>query len=343
MIRRNARRWLAGIALGLLCALAQAAGLTEIAGRDGDGPVTVFYPSSSTAAPLKRGPFTMQLVENGAPVRGNGRLVVLSHGSGGNPWVHSDLAIALVEAGFVVAMPEHRGDNFKDKSDIGPASWKRRPAEVARAIDAVAADPRFATLVATDKVGVYGMSAGGHTALTLAGGRWSAARIARHCDAYIAADFQSCVGLTTQLRGDMFDNVRIWTALNVIRWRFSDASWQSYRDPRVAAVVAGVPYAADFDMLSFAAPPVPLGLVTAGKDRWLVPRFHSSAVLQACAPCERVADIPDGGHGALLSPLPPNLTGLIAELLNDPPGFDRKLLPDVDRKIAAFFGKHLLP
>ncbi len=56
-----------------------------------------------------------------------------------------------------------------------------------------------------------------------------------------------------------------------------------------------------------------------------------------------MADIPDGGHGALLSPLPPNLTGLIAELLNDPPGFDRKLLPDVDRKIAAFFRKHLLP
>ncbi len=343
MIRRQAQRWLAGFAFGLLSALGQAAGLTEISGRDGDGPVTVFYPSSSTAAPLKRGPFTMQLVENGAPVRGNGRLVVLSHGSGGNPWVHSDLAIALVEAGFVVAMPEHRGDNFKDKSDIGPASWKRRPAEVSRAIDAVAADPRFATLVATDKVGVYGMSAGGHTALTLAGGRWSAARIAHHCDAYIAADFQSCVGLTTQLRGDMFDNVRIWTALNVIRWRFSDASWQSYRDPRVAAVVAGVPYAADFDMLSFAAPPVPLGLVTAGKDRWLVPRFHSSAVLQACAPCERVADIPDGGHGALLSPLPPNLTGLIAELLYDPPGFDRKLLPEVDRRIAAFFRKHLLP
>jgi hypothetical protein len=108
-------------------------------------------------------------------------------------------------------------------------------------------------------------------------------------------------------------------------------------------VIAAVPYAADFDMLTFAAPPVPLGLVTAGQDRWLVPRFHSSAVLQACAPCERVADIPDGGHGALLSPLPPNLTGLVAELLNDPPGFDRKVLPDVDRKIAAFFRKHLLP
>jgi predicted dienelactone hydrolase len=343
-----ARRSLAGIALGLLCALAQAAtGLTEIPGRDGDGPVTVFYPSSSTAAPLKRGPFALTAAWQGTPVRGNGRLIVVSHGSGGSAWVHADLAGALVEAGFVVALPEHHGDNYRDTSGIGPASWKRRPAEVSRAIDAVAADPRIAALVATDKVGVYGMSAGGHTALTLAGGRWSTSRLARHCDAYIAADFQSCVGLTTQLRGDMFDNIKIWTALTVIRWRFgdlaSDAKWQSYRDPRVAAVVAGVPYAADFDMLSFAKPPVPLGLVSAGKDRWLVPRFHSGAVLQACTPCERVADIPDGGHGALLSPLPPNLSGLAAELLGDPPGFDRKVLPEVDLKIAAFFRKYLLP
>jgi predicted dienelactone hydrolase len=328
----------------MLGAPAQAAtGLTEIAGRDGDGPIAVFYPSSGAPAPLKRGPFTLTAAWQGTPVRGNGRLVVVSHGSGGSAWVHADLAGALVEAGFVVALPEHHGDNYRDTSGIGPVSWKRRPMEVSRAIDAVAADPRFAALVATDKVGVYGMSAGGHTALTLAGGRWSTARLARHCDAYIALDFQSCVGLTTQLRGDAFDNIKIWSALAVIRWRMSDASWQTYRDPRIAAAVAGVPYAADFDMLSFAAPPVPLGLVTAGKDRWLVPRFHSSAVLQACAPCERVADIPGGGHGALLSPLPPNLSGLAAELLGDPPGFDRKVLPDVDRKIAAFFRKHLVP
>lgn len=336
-------RWLAGVTLCLLGTLAQATGLTEIAGRDGDGPVTVFYPSSGSPAPLKRGPFTLTAAWQGTPVRGNGRLIVVSHGSGGSPWVHADLARALVEAGFVVAMPEHQGDNYRDTSDIGPPSWKRRPVEISRAIDKVAADPRFAALLATDKVGVYGMSAGGHAALTLAGGRWSAVRMARHCDAYIAADFQSCVGLATQLRGDAFDNIKIWTALAVIRWRLSDASWQSFRDPRVAASVAAVPYAADFDMLSFGKPPVPLGLVTVGQDRWLVPRFHSGAVLQACAPCERVADIPGGGHGALLSPLPPTLTGLAAELLGDPPGFDRKVLPDVDRKIAAFFRKHLLP
>ena len=66
-------------------------------------------------------------------------------------------------------------------------------------------------------------------------------------------------------------------------------------------------------------------------------------MLQACAACERLADFATGGHGALLSPPPPGLSGLVGDLLNDPPNFDRAELPAVDRKIAAFFSKHLLP
>jgi len=142
--------------------------LDEIAATPTDGPVTVYYPSAAPAQPVRRGRFTLQLAPQAAPVAGNGRLVVISHGSGGAPWVHADLAGALVRAGFVVAMPEHRADNAKDVSDPGPDSWTRRPAEVSRAIDAIGADPRFAALLRLDKVGVYGMSAGGHTALSLA-------------------------------------------------------------------------------------------------------------------------------------------------------------------------------
>jgi hypothetical protein len=29
--------------------------------------------------------------------------------------------------------------------------------------------------------------------------------------------------------------------------------------------------------------------------------------------------------------------------MNDPPGFDRSALPEMDRRIATFFRKHLLP
>jgi predicted dienelactone hydrolase len=330
-------------ALVVWAAAAEAAvGVTEIAGKEGDGPVTVFYPSSSEAQTLKRGPFTFQMAWQGAAVRGNGRLIVVSHGSGGSPWVHADLARTLVDDGFVVAMPEHRGDNFKDQSAVGPESWRRRPVEVSHAIDVVGGDPRFKPLLTLDKVGAYGVSAGGHTALTLAGGRWSPAHLREHCEAHIREDFQGCVGLATQLRGNFLDGTRETIALWVIRFKLRDATWQTHTDPRIVASVAGVPFAADFDMTSLATPRVRLGLVTARLDKWLVPRFHSDAVLQACAACERVADVPDGGHGALLSPLPPGLTGLLGDLLNDPPGFNRAAaVPAVDRKIAAFFVRAL--
>jgi predicted dienelactone hydrolase len=271
--------------------------------------------------------------------------VVISHGSGGAPWVHSDLARVLVADGFVVAMPVHRADNYKNTSRPGPESWKLRPAEVSRAIDAVAHDPRFASLLALDKVGMYGMSAGGHTALSLAGGRWSPALFKQHCEAHLAEDFPACVGLATALRGDMLDGLKKTVALSLIRRRFDDATWQTWNDPRIAAVIAGVPFAADFDMASLARPRVPLGLVIAGKDQWLAPQFHSDPVSESCKPCEIVADLPGAGHGALLSPPPPpdNLGAIAAGLLGDPPGFDRGQMPEVDRRIAAFMRAHLLP
>jgi predicted dienelactone hydrolase len=340
------KKYLITCLLALAAACAHAGiGLAELPGLKGDGPVTVYYPSSSEDRPLQRGPFALNLAWQGEPVRGNGRLVVISHGSGGAPWVHADLARRLVDAGFVVAMPEHRGDNYKDPSHPGPESWKLRPAEVSRAIDTMAQDPRFAPLLSLDKVGMYGMSAGGHTALVLAGGHWSPERFAKHCEAHIAQDFPACVGLITRLRGDFLDGLKKTAALGVIRHRFDDATWYTHDDPRIQAIVAGVPFAADFDTASLAAPRVPLGLVTAGRDKWLAPQFHGGAVLKACTPCERVADLPTAGHGALLSPPPPldNLGAIAADLLGDSPGFDRSLLPEVDRKIVAFFRNHLLP
>lgn len=331
-------------ALTLLAATAQAAtGLDELPGREGDGPVTVFYPTDAPAQTVVRGPFRLQLAPKAAPAKGNGRLVLISHGSGGAPWSHSDLARALADDGFVVAMPEHKGDNYKEHDLVGPESWKRRPLEVSRAIDAVAADERFAPLLKLDKVGMQGMSAGGHTALALAGGRWSPARLLGHCEAHIADDYPTCVGLASSLTGRFFDRIRTMVALWVIRPKLQDANWYTHTDKRIAAVVSGVPFAVDFDPASLAKPPVPLGFVTARGDKWLNPQFHSDPVVAGCASCEKIADFARGGHGALLSPLPPGVTGLLGEYINDPPGFDRAETVVVDRKIVAFFRRHLLP
>jgi len=154
------------------------------------------------------------------------------------------------------------------------------------------------------------------------------------------------VGLATSLTGGALDGFKLWLAQRVLNWKFGgDAAPQSHNDARIAAVVASVPAAADFDLATLAHPRVPLGLVTATGDRWLLPRFHSDPLLAACPGCELLADLQGAGHGALLAPLPSRdeFSALACELMCDPPGFDRPAA--TARWVGAtvdFFRRHLL-
>ena len=337
-------RFLRQLALAFIPTLAQAGmGVTTLAPQtEADEALLVFYPSSSPDQALQRGSLTIAAAPEGSLAPGNGRLVLVSHGSGGSPWVHTDTIRDLVAAGYTVAGVRHRGDRSGDVSDRGPVSWTRRPHEVSRAIDRLAAHPLWSARLRLDRVGVYGMSAGGHTALSLAGGVWSPARFRDHCRAHLVADFQACVGLATSLTGSWADGLRLWLARRVLAARFDDATPRAHHDPRVVAVVAGVPAAADFDPDSLRHPKAALGLVSAGQDLWLKDSFHAQAVLRACRPrCEHLAHLSEAGHGLLLAPLPPGLDGLEGRMLNDPPGFDRQALAGVHARIRAFFQRHL--
>jgi predicted dienelactone hydrolase len=318
-------------------------GIVERAGESGRIPLTVFYPTAQAEQSVKRGPFEFSLAVNATPESERHPLVVISHGSGGSPWVHADLARTLVENGFVVVMPEHHKDNYKDFSDPGPSSWKLRPAEVSQAIDLIAQDPLLGPVTSTEKVGVYGGSAGGHTALSLAGGQWSPARFRDHCDAHIGEDFSSCVGFITRLNGGWLDGIKKQVAKLVIRWRFNDSAPYSHEDRRIRAVIAAVPFAADFDMSTLVTPSVPLGLILARQDITQIPHFHGLAVQHICKTCTTIADLPQAGHGVMLSPLPPlGASDSIAfQLLSDPPGFERNQLPALHQKVADFFNHHL--
>ena len=67
-----------------------------------------------------------------API-GAGRygLIVMSHGTGGGRLNHRDTSIRLAESGYVVAAPEHAGDNFRDKRYSGTSeNWRRRPRQL---------------------------------------------------------------------------------------------------------------------------------------------------------------------------------------------------------------------
>ena len=305
--------------------------------QDSGGSTTVFYPTSATESPVVQGPFDLSWAKDAPPTRGNGRLIVISHGSGGSPWVHTDLARTLVAHGFVVALPQHHGDNYQDTSSPGPESWVKRPHEVSRAIDLVANDSQLSAHLSFDSVGVFGGSAGGHTALSLAGGEWSSARFRDHCNQNIELDFSSCVGTTTLLNGNWLDGVKVWIARRIISLRFSNDTVHRYLDPRVKASVAMVPFAADFAPQSLAEPRISLGLVVAARDVNQIPAFHGEAIRRACEPrCKVIMYLPDAGHGAMLSPMPPLQQGSVASyLLSDPPAFDRKAtLPQLHSNIA---------
>ena len=343
-------RWLATSLVA--CALATlsaapvhaATGLVELPASANNGPVTVFYPANAPEQAVQRGPFTLQAAPGATPVHGNGRLIVLSHGTGSPPWVLGDLARHLAGAGFIVAIPEHAGDHLGDQSKIGPPSWKLRPLEVSRTIDAMGADARFGPLFDINIVGLWGFSSGGHTALTMAGGRWSPARIREHCEAHIADDFVACTGGLVSLNGGLFDGLKKSVALMVIHWKTDDTTMYGHIDPRIKAIVSAAPWAANFDPATLVSPAVPLGLIQAERDVWLMPRFHVGAIIAACKTCETITSMPTAGHGAMLSPFPPKLPGSLIRLVGDPADFNRAAeVPLLHERTTAFFQKHLLP
>jgi len=338
-------------AIALLCAgilmlpgrVLAAVGLSELPAASTSGPITLLYPTRAEAHTLERSGFRLQATVDAPPAAGNGKLIAISHGSPAPVWVYFDLARALVDAGYVVVMPEHAGDNPRDGSAVGLESWKRRPQEVSAAIDRVAADARFARTLDFAHVGVYGMSAGGLTALSLAGGRWSPARLKAHCEQHLREDFHACAGPAMSLDGGAFDSFKRWVVSTVLAWKLDDATAYGGRDKRVAAAVVGVPFAAHFDPQSLREIAVPVGIITAQRDRWLNPRYHSDQLLQACARCIRLLDLPNGGHGALLSPLPA-AAATPGSLVADPPDFDRpREVPRINAAIVDFFKQNLPP
>lgn len=169
------RYWLIGLLTAILMsAPVNAAGLRFVTvPADAGAPaitIAIWYPSADHSSPIKFGPFTTLAARDG---RIDGRrlpLVVLSHGRGGSFIVHHDTAEYLADAGFVVAAIDHPGDTALDKSLFYDLSiYVRRPLDVKRAIDYVIAASPLAAAIDPDRIGIYGFSRGGYTALVAIG------------------------------------------------------------------------------------------------------------------------------------------------------------------------------
>jgi predicted dienelactone hydrolase len=356
-------KWLATLACVLLASTSIAShaqvGMRQI--QSGNLPITVVYPTAAATQPFTQGAFTIQVAHNAAPLAastGPRSLIVLSHGSAGSALPDHGLAAALARAGFVVAQPQHRGDNGQDFSRAGPESWKTRPHDVSETIDALAKDPALAPLVNTQRVGVHGMSAGGVTGLALAGAQWRMLNLVQHCAQYLDADIGFCLNGLAQhpaqqlLRKGQYRMAHLLTEANApssFTTRHGglspEASPDPRPDPRIAAVSLLVPVGVIFTPESLARIRIPVGLTTAGNDGVLLPRFHSGHVLAHCQTCTTLSDHPSAGHFDWLSPWPAPVAQAVAATqmrggLPNPAFSDGARQQAFDR-IALFFKQQL--
>lgn len=349
----------------LLCVAALLASTTQaqvgMRQIQADGlPVTLVYPTQAEARPLHLGAFTLEVAQDAPPLDKRHRLVVMSHGTGGSAVPDHALAAALARAGFVVAQPLHAGDNYRDQSLSGPASMRQRPQEVIRVIDALARHPLWKDRLVLDRVGVHGMSAGGVTGLSLAGGQWRLLDLVRHCNAHLKEDEGFCFqgALTPEQRAARlarFRSTRFWPTFvlpaelrDVHGGRTPTAQQPDPRpDPRIAAVTLAVPVAVFFSAESLGRIRIPVGVVSAAQDEVLVPRFHSTRLLAECRACGSLGDLPGAGHFDVLWPWPASVAREVAaQQLRGGlpvPGFDGRLREAAHARIVDFHRQHLQP
>ena len=317
-------------------------------------PVTLVYPTAEPVQHVMQGSFEIVVAMDAKPTTGLHRLIVMSHGTGGSALSDHTMAETLARAGFVVAQPQHTGDNYADMSKAGPDSWVTRPREISAVIDALAASPTWNPLLQLDKVGVHGMSAGGGTALVMAGARWRVLDLVRHCAEHADEDLGFCFNgaaspTARAERKAAFERAskapEAFLPASVTELHGGRTGSDPRPDARVAAVSAAVPVGAIFTPESLAAIRIPVAIVGAQRDQNLLPAFHSQRVLKACSACVALDDIPGAGHFDLLAPWPADVAQRVGPTQArggfPEPGFDPALRQAAFDKIAAFFDRTL--
>jgi predicted dienelactone hydrolase len=294
----------------LSAAPALSAGFEQVAVPDpGDAPleVGIWYPSKDATGPQPLGLF-QQSVADGGTVAGRGLpLIVMSHGTGGSFEGHYDTALALADAGFVVAAVTHTGDNYRDRTQAG--RLENRPRHIKLLIDYMLASWQHHDALDPSRVGMFGFSAGGFTALVAIGGTPDLRTVAPYCAAH--PDDWAC-RMIKEHKINISANATSETAMNWIH------------DPRIAAAVIAAPavgYAFSAEELS--AVTVPIQLWRGDSDEILPHPNYAQAVYDRLAMKPEYHVVPNAGHFAFLAPCTPPLAAIAPDICRDPEGFDR--------------------
>jgi predicted dienelactone hydrolase len=298
---------------------AHSAGFERVTVPDPDGPpleAGIWYPSGASASSQPIGAYS-QTVAAGGEIAGRGLpLIVMSHGSGGSFEGHYDTALALAEAGFVVAAVTHTGDNYRDHS--GFARVENRPRHIKALVDYMLASWPHRDLIDTARIGMFGFSAGGFTALVMIGGVPDMTLGPAYCATYPDE----------------------WACRKIKEYGVSGRTSAAFvHDPRIAAAVIAAPaigYA--FTPEALAGIKVPIQLWRGDSDEILPHPRHAQHVYDGLPAKPEYRVVPNAGHFAFLAPCTALLERFAPEICRDPAGFDRAAFHrELNPAVVAFF------
>ena len=299
--------------------------LTIADGSDRPLAIGVWYPTDAAAKPTSLETFT-QDVATDAPVMGQGLpLVVISHGSGGTLASHYDTALALAHAGFVVAAATHNGDAYKDQGQMAQI-W-RRPAQLHRLVDYMLADWPQHAAIDPRRVGVFGFSNGGFTALVAVGGTPDLRLLVPHCRHATAFE---CVGVVDKM-----------TPADWAQFPPPGVVW--VHDPRIrAAVIAAPGIGYTFGRAGLKDVSVPIQLWRAEFDHVEPSPYYVETVRDALPAAPEYHLAANADHYDFLAPCSAVLVKYAPDICAERPGFDRAAFhAQFDAALVAFFEKTL--
>ena len=314
------KKLIAATTMVLACTGVQSAGFQRVVASDPTGKpleVGIWYPSASAVQSADFGPVNMSVSIN-APVAGTSLpLVVMSHGTGSSFLGHFDTAIALADAGFVVAAVTHTGDNYRDQSRS--VEIMDRPRQISIVIDYMLKDWSQHNAISNARIGMFGFSAGGFTTLVSVGGKPAFEKIAPMCAEY-PGDF-ACQLLAKNTR----------TTSNPPSAQLADGRIK-------AAVVAAPALGFTFSPDGLKEVNVPVQLWRAEKDALLPHPRYAEAVRQALPRAPEYHVVPNAGHFDFLAPCSKAMADIAPDICVSAPGFDRGAFhSQFNASVVAFF------
>lgn len=285
-------------------------------------PAVVFYPTRAKPRLLRIGEYRLRVAVDAAPAKGRFPLLAISHGNSGSPLAHRDLLLSLARNGFVVVGLLHPGDNPEDQSRQGALSnLYGRPLQVSASIGAALADSHVAASIDPQRIGVIGYSAGGETALILAGATPSPERLRRYCKE--RPDDEDACSANGELREDRPD-------------------LSAHADPRVRALLLLAPLSLMFGREDLAAVTIPVLLYTGDHDQVLDPSRNAVTLLRKLPQAPEYHVLQGAGHFVFMTPCSAEEDAETPELCEDAIGVDRQAIHQgLNAEAARFFASQL--